>query len=253
MPASLPALRRSEPPLSLVVVAGLVVGALVMWAAIGVRELGASARATVTGSEADATDWTREGWPVDPARPWEGAVVRISTTRCGDEIRGSGVVVDGAVLTNRHVVDDAAEVVVTTADGTAHRARSLAVSDHVDLASIGLDDLDVPDASWATGQLAVPARGLTLVGFPNGHRFSTREVGATGTLHGWGYPDPDQAVHLDHDVVPGESGSALVDARGRVAGLLYARAISDGNGLVIGASDARSEVRRLTSTAFVAC
>ena len=79
-------------------------------------------------------------WWVDGATSgdrWRDAVVQVRATRCGGaEIRGSGVVVDGHVLTNVHVVSGASDVVVVTRDGRRLPVRSVATSSRVDLASM---------------------------------------------------------------------------------------------------------------------
>lgn len=240
-------------PLALLVVVGMLVGAAVAtgWVGFGSAAEGPAAVASDGLPLAD-DGWDRVGWPVDDRRPWTASLVRISTTRCGDEIRGSGFVVGGRVLTNRHVIDGARSIVVTTADGEAHRVRAIDASDRVDVASLTADGVG-DGLDLADEDAAVDAGGLTLAGFPGGHDLSVRSARVAGTLRGLGFPDPDRALHLDVRVVPGESGSALIDADGRVVALLYARAVVDGNGLAVAGSQLRATLSDLGPVEFARC
>ncbi|MFN8049910.1 MAG: serine protease [Acidimicrobiales bacterium] len=196
------------------------------------------------------------GWEAAPGS-WQASVVRVRTARCRDEISGSGVIVDGRVLTNVHVVDGGAEVVVTTHDGTDHRVRRMEVSARVDLAVLTVDGLatDGGGLDLAAGDQPDTRtdEGLRMGGFPEGGAFTQRSVSVTGLLHGWAFPDPARAFHLDAAVVGGESGSPIVDGRGRLAGLLYARALVDGRGLAIGTKDLREASASLAAKSLTTC
>lgn len=248
-----PAHHRAEPPISALVVTGLLAGTLLAaWWSVARLDSGETGGVGESGSVDDG--WTDRGWNVDADRAWEGSVVRVTTRRCDDEIRGSGVVVDGAVLTNRHVVEGAASVVVTLADGSVVEARNLAVASDVDLARIDVPGLPegVPLAREGPSSDGAPG-SLRLVGFPSGHDLSSRAVAVDGSRRGWGSRDPEVPLHLDVEVVPGESGSAVIDRHGRVVGIVYARADDDGGGLVIGSPELRVESARLAPRSFERC
>ncbi|MEI2651582.1 MAG: trypsin-like peptidase domain-containing protein [Microthrixaceae bacterium] len=126
-----------------IVVVGLVLGVLIAtwWSITPVSRAPSPRVAANAGSTRSPDGWTDRGWAVVDDEPWRAAVVRITTDRCGVEIRGSGVIVDGIVLTNRHVIDGAASVLLTTADGTTHPVRSIGVSSEVDLARLAAGGL----------------------------------------------------------------------------------------------------------------
>lgn len=237
-----------------VVVVGLVLGALIgsWWSVtrVGPERSPRVAAAAPTGPGAD-DGWTERGWSVAADREWSTALVRITTERCGVEIRGSGVVVDGVVLTNRHVVDRASAVTVTTSDGHTHQVAGIDVSAELDLARLAATDLPA-GLRLAGGR---PALGSTyvLAGFPAGHRFSSRAVAVDAVERGWGYPDPDRLVRLDHEVVPGESGSAIIDGRGAVAAMVYARSNDDGHGLAIDAVELADATERMDEQPLLRC
>lgn len=241
-----------EPPISILVVVGMVVGALLAGGWAWHTNGAATEPALVESVGRSESAWTDVGWDVDDDA-WKASVVRITTDRCGDVIRGSGVVVNGAVLTNRHVVDGASSVVVTTADGEVTPVLGISASDDVDVANLAIDRSDVADLELAAGDPRVGADDLTLAGFPAGHGFVARDVRVEDTVQGWEFPDPRRALHLDVDVAGGESGSAIVDAEGRLAALLYGRALADGRGLAIGASELRTARAGLAPVAFAVC
>ena len=63
---------------------------------------------------------------------------------------------------------------------------------------------------------------------------------------GAGAGDPARVMRLDLTVAPGDSGGAVVDAIGRVVGLVYASEVRDHRALVIPVSQiARARARGL--------
>lgn len=105
----------------------------------------------------------RAASPLPPAATWftppeeladladtlRGTVVRITTSAEGVEAGGSGVVVtdDGHIATARHVIDDASDITVTFADGTAVAAVVDRVSTTTDLAVLSVVDSHVDVAA----------------------------------------------------------------------------------------------------------
>lgn len=240
-------------PVPILVIVGMIIGGLIAstWT---VARLSHQPTAAATGSVggADEAIWTTQGWNVPDGADWRSSVVRVTTDRCGHELRGSGVVVDGAVLTNRHVVDGASSVRFTTFDGTVLMATTIAVGTDVDLARVEVENLP-PGLNLAGTRPVVSDRPLTMAGFPAGHDLSSRPVMFAGVQRGFGFPDPARPLRLDVEVVPGESGSAVVDADGRLAGLLYARSDDAGAGLVIGSDELVTATRLLTPQPFEGC
>jgi len=153
--------------------------------------------------------------------------VRIRNVGCASVSTGSGFAVDERTLiTNRHVVADSAELQLSTYDGRDITATTASTAELADLAIVRTTD-ELP----AVPELAVddprPGDDVTVVGYPQGGRLtvtSGRVLGAT--------TDPlnenlGEVLVTDAPVEPGSSGSAVLDADGRVVGVVYAKNTRD--------------------------
>jgi len=148
--------------------------------------------------------------------------VRVRSLGCFSLSTGSGFAVGPTTLvTNRHVVAEAAELALSTYDGRELGVRAASVAQIADLAVVRTDG-DLP----AVPELAAedPVRGdtVTVVGYPQGGRLAatTGRVIARTT-------DPlnlhlGEVLVTDAAVEPGSSGSPVLDTDGRVVGVVYA-------------------------------
>jgi serine protease Do len=139
---------------------------------------------------------------------------------------GSGFVVDakGFVLTNRHVVDGADDVVVTLANGHHYKAKTvgqdartdialLKIEPHETLAALPLGDSDETEVGqW-----------VMAVGNPFGLGGNSVTVGVVSFK---GRPldlssrgTPVEMLQTDAAINPGNSGGPLIDARGQAIGI----------------------------------
>lgn len=195
------------------------------------------------------------GWAVPTDAPWAGSVVRITTDRCSSPLQGTGVVVGGRVWTNRHVLEGATRVRLTTADGSVLEADGWSTASTVDVAVVDAPSLPggIEPARAGNATDAVRSTGLEVLGFPGGGDLVRRPTAVTGARSGWGDRDPAAPWELRDTVVPGESGSPVVDGRGRLMGLVYARSEPDGGGLVVSARDAATAISAAVPAAPVAC
>ena len=154
-------------------------------------------------------------------RDLQPSVVAVLT----DEGEGSGVVYaeNGTVITNNHVVDGANEIRVAFVDGSRVDAEVRATDPRSDLAVLHVDRDHLPPARFAdhlpvVGELAV-AMGNPL-GFEN-----SVTAGIISGLHrsipGSAAESPAlvDLVQTDAPISPGNSGGALLDAKGEVVGL----------------------------------
>lgn len=127
-----------------------------------------------------------------------------------------------AVVTNHHVVAGAGRALrVIAADGHAHAARVLDASRELDLALLEVPGAEIePAAIGASERLRIGA----LV-FAVGHPWGQPWVVTAGIVSGLGaFPGPDRAarrpyIRSDVRLAPGNSGGALLDARGAVVGV----------------------------------
>ena len=138
---------------------------------------------------------------------------------------GSGVVVsaDGYVLTNNHVIGgERAEVSVTLSDKREFRAKIVGTDEATDLAVLKIDARNLPVLPWGDSSKLKVAEWVLAIGNPFGVLSQTVTLGivsATGrSLEGQlgAYVD---FVQTDAAINQGNSGGALINARGELVGI----------------------------------
>ena len=137
---------------------------------------------------------------------------------------GSGVIWDGAggIVTNNHVVEGAEEIEVVLADGDTVDARVVASDPRTDVALLEAEREDLPPAGLAEGLPRVGELAIA-IGNPLGFE-NTVTAGVVSGLHrsipsGGRTPALVDLVQTDAPISPGNSGGALVNARGDVIGV----------------------------------
>lgn len=184
------------------------------------------------------------------APSWKDSVVRVRSVGCGEVRSGTGVVLGGRLVTNRHVIEDASSIEVVLADGRRLEVTSVATNAGLDLAELGVADW-LPGLALAEIDRTVGS--VVVGGFATDGAFRTQRGQLTGSLVGSAVSDPRRPTRLGLQVVPGQSGSPVVGDDGRVVGLIYGRADADGSGLVIPASDIARWSPLLRDVPFVTC
>ncbi|MBV8086026.1 MAG: trypsin-like peptidase domain-containing protein [Chloroflexi bacterium] len=154
---------------------------------------------------------------VERVRP---SVVQI---RVGQRGLGAGVVWDGdgGIITNAHVVGEAAQVDVLFADGRLSEARVVRRAPSVDLAL-----LQTSDGTLAPAYVGESARlRVGQLVFAIGHPWGQRGVVTAGIVSSTGQLDvrfggrPAEYIRSDVRLAPGNSGGPMLDAEGRVVGI----------------------------------
>jgi len=200
--------------------------------AVTVVFLAACSGSTNSGSTGTTAAPTGSAAPVTPAgadlpalvRRVEPSVVTVFT----ESGLGSGIVykADGTIVTNAHVVDGVQDVTVALADGQQVPAKVRGADEVSDLAVIQADRTGLPAATFQkplpqVGELAV------VMGSPLGFE-ATVTSGIISGLHrqipgsaSTGAPLVD-LIQTDAAISPGNSGGAVLDARGEVVGMSVA-------------------------------
>jgi len=146
---------------------------------------------------------------------------------------GSGVIIDrsGVALTNAHVVDQAARIEVTTADGRKHRARLVGLDRATDLAVIQVEDgAQFPAAPLGDSDAVQVGEWVIAVGSPFGLRATVTAGIISAKARHIGAGAFDDFLQTDAAINPGNSGGPLVDLRGQVVGINTA-IVAGGSGI----------------------
>ncbi len=152
------------------------------------------------------------------------SVVSIGTRRPSDSTRGqgSGVLIsnEGHVLTNSHVVENAAEVEVTLFDRRRYSATVIGIDVESDLAVVKIDAPGLIPATWGESDELEVGALVWAIGSPYGLDQSV----TSGIISGKHRRDKQsrhygELLQTDAAVNPGNSGGPLVDAFGDVIGI----------------------------------
>jgi len=163
------------------------------------------------------------------------AVVNISVTSIGydfffnaipSEGSGSGFVYDvqGRIITNYHVIENAEEIQVTFADGVAFPASVIGAAPTYDLAVLEIEAGDYPLRPVPLGDSDGIRVGQFVVAI--GNPFGLDQTVTFGVISSLGriIESPDgryigEAIQTDAAINPGNSGGPLLDLQGQVIGV----------------------------------
>lgn len=177
----------------------------------------------------------------DASADQEVGMVQITSTLPNGVAAGTGMILtsDGSVVTNHHVVAGAVSIKVTVVStGQTYTADYLGGDSTADVALLhlegasGLDTVDIATNAATTGQ------GVTAVGDAGGDGGSLSAAEGTVTaLHqsitvsddNGGSNNLTDLIQVDADVIPGDSGGALMNADNAVVGMNVAASSGSAN------------------------
>ncbi len=148
------------------------------------------------------------------------SVIVITTPGRDDKRAGLGtgfVVGEGLIATNYHVIGEGRAILVETTDGKKHEATAVHAFDrNLDLAIIRVDIKGLPVLPLADSDRLKDGQSLVAVGNPLGLKHSV----VSGVLSGKREIDGRTMLQLAMPVERGNSGGPVVDADGKVVGVL---------------------------------
>src|SRR3982075_2370168 len=138
---------------------------------------------------------------------------------------GSGVIIspDGYIVTNNHVIDGAVDNRVTMRHGEVLSGKWVGADPLTDLAVIKVNGTNLPSVPWGNSASLRPGQTVLAFGNPYGFRFTVTR----GIISALNRPNPDvsdrrkpgEFIQTDAATNPGNSGGALVNARGELIGI----------------------------------
>lgn len=171
---------------------------------------------------------------IDPFREFFGGPQRPMQPMQPAQSTGSGVIInqEGYIVTNNHVVNDAAIVEVTLSDNRSFKAEVIGTDPDTDLAVLKIKEKNLPFLSFVDSDKAKVGEWVLAVGNPfnlnstvtagiisaKGRNIGivNREGRATSEL---GNTAIESFIQTDAAINPGNSGGALVDLNGGLLGI----------------------------------
>ena len=169
------------------------------------------------------------------------AVARIIAPESSGVSLGSGVLVDinesqGLVLTNWHVIRDSRSAVLVQFDDGFQSAGTVIRFDEAwDLAAISIWKPKATPVSLAQRN-PLPGEPLSIAGYGRGAYREQRGRCTEYLSPGSGYPK--ELVELQAPARQGDSGGPILNANGRLAGVLF----GEGNGRTVGSCASRLRI-----------
>lgn len=163
--------------------------------------------------------------------------------------QGSGVIFtpDGYIVTNNHVVKDAAKVTVMLKNGKKYSAKLIGRDSRTDLAVIKIDAKALPYATFADSDTAQVGDWVIAVGSPLGFESSVTAGVISATKRSVGGMVSERLIQTDASINPGNSGGALADLDGKVVGINVLIASTSGGSVGIGFAIPSNLVRTIAN------
>jgi Do/DeqQ family serine protease len=136
---------------------------------------------------------------------------------------GSGVIIsaDGYVVTNNHVVgENVREITVALSDKRALKAHVIGVDPTTDIALLKVDVKGLTGVGWGDSNQLKVGEWVLAIGSPYqlNQTVTAGIVSATGRT-GLGFADYEDFIQTDAAINRGNSGGALINARGELIGI----------------------------------
>ncbi len=166
---------------------------------------------------------------------------------------GSGFIFDprGYIITNRHVIGAADEIIVTLEADKKYKARVIGADSKTDVAVIKIEGRNFPYAQLGDSQNLEVGDWVLAIGNPFGltKTVTSGIVSAKGRKE-MGILDYEDFIQTDAAINPGNSGGPLVSIDGQVVGINTAILSGSGGNMGIGFAIPINVVKRLVEPAM---
>lgn len=134
---------------------------------------------------------------------------------------GSGVIIsaDGYIVTNNHVVSDADEITVSLEDNTEYSAKIIGTDKNTDLALLKIDGTGLKAITIANSDDLKVGEWVLAVGNPMGLNNTVTAGIVSAKARSLGANGIESFIQTDAAINRGNSGGALVNARGELVGI----------------------------------
>ncbi|MBC3944922.1 outer membrane-stress sensor serine endopeptidase DegS [Erwinia persicina] len=200
------------------VILGLIVAALLLVAVPGLR-LGSDLLSHSNDSTSEEPVSYNTG--VRRAAPAVVYVYNRSASGASD-VLGSGVIMDprGYILTNKHVINDASQIIVNLQDGRYFEAMLVGSDSLTDLAVLKINATNLPVIPINPQRIAHVGDLVMAIGNPYniGQTVTQGIIGATGRV-GLSPSRHQDFLQTDASINRGNSGGALINSLGELMGI----------------------------------
>lgn len=149
---------------------------------------------------------------------------------------GSGVIIsnDGYIVTNNHVVDDAAKIIVTLNNDKSYTAKVVGTDPNTDLAVLKIDAKNLPYAVFGNSDKVQIGQWVLACGYPLNLQTTVTAGIISAKSRNLGINDEgnnpiESYLQTDAAVNPGNSGGPLVNTEGKLVGINSAIATPTGS------------------------
>jgi len=179
--------------------------------------------------------------------------------RRGPQASGSGFIIsdDGYVVTNAHVIDSAAKIVVTLKDRRELDAKVIGVDEASDIAVLKIDAKGLPAVTMGDSSELRVGQWVVAIGAPFGLEHSASQGIVSALARSLNQRNTTYVPFIQTDVAvnPGNSGGPLFDLDGNVVGvnsMIYSRSGGyQGISFSIPANTVKNVVNQLKDKGFV--
>ncbi len=168
---------------------------------------------------------------------------------------GSGSIIDkrGYVITNVHVIENAAKIQISLADGSSYEGRVVGKDIESDIAVLKFDppeNITLKTISFGSSDTLKVGQKVIAIGNP----FALERTMTTGIISGLGRPVQESSsviirnmIQTDAAINPGNSGGPLLDSQGKMIGINTMIISKSGSSSGIGFAVPVSTARRVVS------